>query len=416
MKSSEHKTSPGASRLHAKNKSTFFAKKKGEGSVPAKESLHSSVQTKAQPTPFFASVGTNVQAKLKVHPGDDHYEREADNVADRVVQHLHSPAVQKQDSDEKEGIQTMRLGNGISSLQAQRAFESPSALEQNSASNGEQEMPLQTKSDGQEKEAGGGLESQLTESKGKGDSLPPDTRKNMESGFGADFSSVRVHNDDKSAQWNKQLGARAFTHGNDIYFNQGEYQPGTRSGQHLLAHELTHTVQQGAVAKENSVQKKIQKAPAPAATAATVSSEVVDISKGSFEPSEKVKGEIEEAKNGLDVRIKAGEVTEEGTIKIKKDKSDRYDSKAAGFLAIKNLWLQKIPGGVYLHVKIKDSQITEGYATIGAKAGSKDGWAKKLKEGADTLVGLGLKIGQIPDPVNEFSNGTLKTGRAAISS
>jgi len=412
MKSSEHKTSPGASRLQAKNKSTFFAKKNGEGSVPTKDSSHSyPVQTKAQPTPFFASTANHVQAKLKIHPGDDHYEKEADNVADRVVENLHSPVVQKQDNDEKDGIQKMRLGNGISSLQAQRAFESPSALEQNSASNGEQEMPVQKKSDGQEKEAGGGLESQLTDSKGKGDTLPSDTRKNMESGFGADFSSVRVHNDDKSAQLNKQLGARAFTHGNDIYFNQGEYQPGTKSGEHLLAHELTHTVQQGAAA---SVQKKIQKAPAPASNAATVSSEVVDISKGSFEPSEKVKGEIEEAKNGLDVRIKAGEVAEEGTIKIKKDKSDRYDSKAPAFLAVKNPWLQKIPGGVYLHVRIKDSQITDGYATVGTKAGSKDGWAKKLKEGADTLVGLGLKIGQIPDPVNEFSNGTLRLGASNI--
>lgn len=408
MKSSEHKTSSSASGLQAKNKSTFFSKKQGEDSVPARESSQfDAVQSKAQPAPFFPGAGTNVQAKLKVHPADDHFEKEADNAADRVVQDMHSPAVQKKGSDEKNGIQTSRLVNGISSVQAQRAFESPSALEQNSASNGEQEMPLQKKSGGEEKESGGGLESQLTNSKGKGDTLPPDTRKNMESGFGADFSSVRVHNDDRSAQLNKELGARAFTHGNDIYFNRGEYQPGTQSGNHLLAHELTHTIQQGAVGKENPVQKKAQKAPA---AAAATSSEVVDISKGSFEPSEKVKGEIEEAKNGLDVRIKAGEVTEEGTIKIKKDNSDRYDSKAAGFLAVKNPWLQKIPGGVYLHVKIKDSQVTEGYATIGPKAGSKDGWAKKLKEGSDTLVGLGLKIGQIPDPVNEFSNGTLRLG------
>jgi hypothetical protein len=232
----------------------------------------------------------------------------------------------------------------------------------------------------------------------------------MESGFGADFSGVHVHTDNNAAQMNQQLGARAFTHGSDIYFNQGEYQPATSTGDHLLAHELTHTVQQGAVGKESPVQKRIQKAPVPAAIAATISSEVVNISKGSFEPSEKVKGEIEEAKNGLDVRVKAGETTEEGIIKIKKDKSDLYDSKTAGFLPVNNPWLQKIPGGVFLHIKIKDSRVTDGYVTIGTKEGSKDKWVKKLKDSTDVLVGLGLKIGQVPDPVNEFANGTLRLG------
>ena len=73
----------------------------------------------------------------------------------------------------------------------------------------------------------------------------------MESRFNADFSGVRVHTDASAVQMNAQISAQAFTHGNDIYFNSGKYNPDTGSGKHLLAHELTHTIQQG---KSKSVQ------------------------------------------------------------------------------------------------------------------------------------------------------------------
>ncbi|MFD2565656.1 eCIS core domain-containing protein [Aquimarina rubra] len=103
------------------------------------------------------------------------------------------------------------------------------------------------------------IESRLNSTSG-GSSLPKDTQSQMESGFGTDFSNVRVHTDSSAVQMNKDLGAQAFTHGNDIYFNEGKYNTASTSGQHLLAHELTHTVQQGA-----SVQRKmIQKSTAPA--------------------------------------------------------------------------------------------------------------------------------------------------------
>ncbi|REG99096.1 eCIS core domain-containing protein [Flavobacterium aquicola] len=101
------------------------------------------------------------------------------------------------------------------------------------------------------------LESNLNSSKGGGSPLSGNTRKEMESGFGTDFSNVRIHNDSNAVQMNKQLGSQAFATGNNIYFNEGKYNPNTQSGKHLLAHELTHTVQQGAVIrkKPETIQK-----------------------------------------------------------------------------------------------------------------------------------------------------------------
>jgi hypothetical protein len=66
----------------------------------------------------------------------------------------------------------------------------------------------------------------------------------MEDSFGADFSAVRVHTGDASAAMNEQIGARAFTYGTDIHFNDGEFAPRTERGTRLLAHELAHVVQQ----------------------------------------------------------------------------------------------------------------------------------------------------------------------------
>ena len=88
------------------------------------------------------------------------------------------------------------------------------------------------------------FEQQLQKSKGKGIALPDDIKMQMESEFGANFSPVRIHIGKKAAQLCQMIGAQAFTHGYDIYFNTGKYQPQSKSGKELLAHELTHVVQQ----------------------------------------------------------------------------------------------------------------------------------------------------------------------------
>jgi hypothetical protein len=81
---------------------------------------------------------------------------------------------------------------------------------------------------------------------GLGRSLDPRVRGRMESAFGSDFSSVRVHDDSTASSLSSSLNARAFTVGNKIAFGAGEYQPGTMVGDALIAHELAHVMQQGA--------------------------------------------------------------------------------------------------------------------------------------------------------------------------
>ena len=88
------------------------------------------------------------------------------------------------------------------------------------------------------------VERSIDGARGGGHSLDHGTRGHMESAFGADFSGVRIHHDTRADGLSQALSARAFTTGKDVFFRQGEYSPGTSSGRELLAHELTHVVQQ----------------------------------------------------------------------------------------------------------------------------------------------------------------------------
>jgi hypothetical protein len=89
------------------------------------------------------------------------------------------------------------------------------------------------------------VETALQKERGGGHNLDSGVRKQMEGALGADLGSVRVHTDTQADSLNRTLNARAFTTGQDIFFSQGAYQPGSSTGRELIAHELTHVVQQG---------------------------------------------------------------------------------------------------------------------------------------------------------------------------
>ena len=90
-----------------------------------------------------------------------------------------------------------------------------------------------------------GVEQEIHRARSSGQALDQGVRSQMESSFEADFSGVRVHTDAHADTLNRSLNARAFTTGQDVFFRQGAYNPGSSSGRELLAHELTHVVQQG---------------------------------------------------------------------------------------------------------------------------------------------------------------------------
>ncbi len=88
-----------------------------------------------------------------------------------------------------------------------------------------------------------------------GQPLSAELRQFMEPRFAADFSAVRIHADERAAQANRQLQARAFTVGNQIHFAAGQFRPETGDGRELVAHELTHTIQQGAARQGRDLQR-----------------------------------------------------------------------------------------------------------------------------------------------------------------
>jgi Domain of unknown function (DUF4157) len=89
-------------------------------------------------------------------------------------------------------------------------------------------------------------------------SLDSSTKEFMESRFGYDFSNVRIYADERAARSAQSVNAIAYTAGNDIVFGQGQYQPYTLEGRRLLAHELTHVIQQTTKTKSSS---HVQRAP-----------------------------------------------------------------------------------------------------------------------------------------------------------
>jgi hypothetical protein len=88
------------------------------------------------------------------------------------------------------------------------------------------------------------VERTIDQARGTGQGLDHRTRGQMETAFGADFGGVRIHTDTRADGLNHALSARAFATGRDVFFRQGEYDPGSSRGRELLAHELTHVVQQ----------------------------------------------------------------------------------------------------------------------------------------------------------------------------
>jgi len=159
-----------------------------------------------------------VQAKLTVGEPGDKYEQEADAVAQTVVEKINAPTTEP-------SVQRQSEVGGASELNITVMRQSESGVGEGASVTQDVEQGIQ-------------------KAKGGGQTLDESVREPMEQAFGADFSGVKVHADSNADMLNRSIAARAFTTGQDIFFKQGEYDPRSRGGQELLAHELTHVVQQ----------------------------------------------------------------------------------------------------------------------------------------------------------------------------
>jgi hypothetical protein len=178
-----------------------------------------------------------IQPKLTLGAVGDKYEQEADQVAKQVMRQIHAPL-------------------------SQPAAQSVPHTINDKVQRAQTIQPVPT-THGSTVDSG--IESTINQTRGGGQPLADQIRAPMEQAFGADFSGVRVHTSAQSDRLNHSLQARAFTTGQDIFFRQGTYNPSSSGGQQLLAHELTHVVQQNGRAvqrtnfdkKESPVQRNI---------------------------------------------------------------------------------------------------------------------------------------------------------------
>ena len=151
-----------------------------------------------------------IQPKLRIGEPGDRYEREADRVADAVMR-MPEPQMQRQVESKEEDLQMKPQ-----SLRHADGSMAPSP----------------------------DIELRIQQARGSGQPLPNNLRLLMEQTFGTGLRGVKIHTDAQSDQLSRSIHAHAFTIGRDIFFRKGEYNPSSYEGRQLIAHELTHVVQQ----------------------------------------------------------------------------------------------------------------------------------------------------------------------------
>jgi hypothetical protein len=251
-----------------------------------------------------------LQAKLEIGKAGDKYEKEADRVADIVMRmpkpvypvsgekegirrqpeeeeelqakpiaEQITPLVQRQEEEpeeeEEEPVQTKPADDVVLQRQEEEPEEEEEPIQTKPVAEGitpevqrqeeepeeeEEEESIQTKSNGSIAKINPGIESSINSIKESGQPLSKSARNYFEPRFGYDFSGVRVHTDNKASETAKSINAKAFTKGRNIVFGAGQYAPETNKGKTLLAHELTHVVQQNVnrFGQSNKLQRAVK--------------------------------------------------------------------------------------------------------------------------------------------------------------
>ncbi|MEM6269584.1 MAG: DUF4157 domain-containing protein [Bacteroidota bacterium] len=275
-------------RSEAKPSLTF---RTAEGSTPEsrmREQLQRMVDEKELGSEFGDAP---LQMKLKVAPAGDPAEAEADNAAREIVQGAKTPAVavtsggpslaqrisrrpsevqrvadeeiQEKSDEEIQERPLQRVaesdGGDLPEEDAQLMADEDAQLkaDEDAQLMADEDAQLTADEDAQLKRAprnhqdgftaDHSTHTKLQQRKGMGQPLPDPIKSEMEAGFGTDLSDVRIHRDQSAAQLNQEVAAKAFTTGNEVFFGADQYDDQSAQGKELIAHELTHTIQQGAI-------------------------------------------------------------------------------------------------------------------------------------------------------------------------
>lgn len=188
-----------------------------------------------------------IQPKLTVGQPGDTYEREADRVADKIIR-MPEPSIQRQsEKEDEEKVQLKPLSEQITPLVQRQPDEE------------EEDDTLQAKEQsGKTSEVTPRISSQINSFHHGGHPLPRSLLNYFEPRFGVDFSGVRIHTGGQANEAVRAVKARAFTMNKDVVFGNGQFAPNTTAGKRLLAHELTHTIQQ-----RPNTKKVIRRQPRP---------------------------------------------------------------------------------------------------------------------------------------------------------
>ncbi len=208
-------------------KQTISPTAKSASFIPANEPVTAGIKTEPGKDLFQQ---LHIQCKLNIGSVNDPLEHEADAMADKVMRMPEKNFIQKKCAhcQEEEKAQRKPLLSFIQKKQTENN---------------------NTVSDS--------VSNQIQSAKNSGTAMHETTKSFMDSRFGANFSNVKIHTGNYAVQLSRDLNAQAFTVGNDIYFNEGKYQPGSSEGKRLLAHELTHTIQQsGSIQRDKDKTKE----------------------------------------------------------------------------------------------------------------------------------------------------------------
>lgn len=218
--------------------------------APREASPKSGVQRKKKGDVFF-------QPKLKIGQPGDVQEKEADATAGQVVRRLatskedeklgtQDARMEKDKEDPEKPVYTKAMPDEKKKDKSIRKADDPEKKKKKGPGMGQAGGMIHKK----ENDAAAGnfaspeVSAEIMRQSGKGSPMPARTLAEMSRSFGIDLSHVRIHTDAAAVRLCQVLNAQAFTHGCDIYFNEGKYDPESSDGRLLLAHELTHVAQQ----------------------------------------------------------------------------------------------------------------------------------------------------------------------------